>query len=145
MNEYFLYYLPMFKPYTMLLHFIRKEETENWSIPLDEMIRFTRQLSQTAEQLWFECYVKPQKKEVLDYIPSGNTYTIKTLEDIAKLTEDQFEMMIDDLREWCNISKNVDKLKWLWLDVRSSDCMTWIDSWKYEATVKIGFEVSNKL
>ena len=41
----------------------------------------------------------------------GNTYTIKTLEDIAKLTEDQFEMMIDDLREWCNISKNVDKLK----------------------------------
>ena len=32
---------------------------------------------------------------------------LKTLEDLAKLTPEQFEMLIEDLRSWCNWRREI--------------------------------------
>jgi hypothetical protein len=47
----------------------------------------------------------------LDYQPTNETYNLKTLEDIAELTAAQFEMFIEDLRNWCNVQKSIEMMK----------------------------------
>lgn len=96
----FYNFIFMLKPHTMLLHVVKKEHTENGAIPLSDSIKMLNDFGKVAKKNGCECYIKAQKKEVLEYIPSGETYELKTLEDIAALTPDQFEMMIDDLRAW---------------------------------------------
>jgi len=51
--------------------------------------------------------MKGYPKEVLDYEPTGKTYEIKTVQDIAELSPDQFEMFIEDLRNWCNMERTI--------------------------------------
>ncbi len=96
----FYNFIFMLKPHTMLLHVVKKEHTENGAIPLSDSIKMLNDFGKVAKKHGCDCYIKAQKKEVLEYIPSGETYELKTLEDIAALTPDQFEMMIDDLRAW---------------------------------------------
>ena len=94
----------------------------------------TEWISKISKKFDFECYIKWEPKDTLDYIPTGNTYEIKTLEDIAKLTEDQFEMLIDDLRQWCNYKRAISNIaeslplseERIFIDqIRKSDSLLW--------------------
>ena len=58
-----------------------------------------------AEKYDFEALLKAYPKDVAGYEPTGKTYQLRTLEDIAELTPEQFEMFIDDLRNWCDVQR----------------------------------------
>lgn len=135
----------MLKPHTMLLHIVKKEHTENGAIPLGESIKMLNDFGKVAKKHGCECYIKGQKKEVLEYIPTGKTYEFKTLEDIAALTADQFEMMIEDLRSWASWRRGVKELQDLGIPASTPEGMTWIDSGLHEEKIEVTITGSNKL
>ena len=135
----------MLKPHTMLLHIVKKEHTENGAIPLGDSIKMMNDFWKVAKKHGCECYIKGQKKEVLEYIPTGKTYELKTLEDIAALTADQFEMMIEDLRAWASWRRGVKELQDLGIPASTGKGMTWIDSGLHEEKIEVTITGSNKL
>lgn len=86
--------------------------------------------------------MKGYPKEVLDYEPTGKTYEIKTVQDIAKLSPEQFEMFVEDLRNWCNMERTIKVFRDLGA-VTGPEGMTWIDTGLHETTVE--FSTSNKM
>lgn len=126
------------KKYKMLVEFIHQKETENWYIWLKESVWFMMDISKTAKKHWFDAFAKWQKKEVIDYIPSWKEIYIQTVEDVANLTPEQFEVFIDDLRQWCEFTRNVDSLKGiLWDAITQEKGMRWLDTWENEAKIEI--------
>lgn len=135
----------MLKKHKMLLELVAKKETPMGAISLSDSINLSKSFWKTAEKFWFECFMKGYPKEVLDYKPTGKTYKIKTLEDIAKLTPEQFEFLIEDLRNWCNLKRNLKAIEKLWIaKIKQENGMTWLDTWLHEAKVEANFQTSNK-
>jgi len=100
-----------------------------------------------AEKHGFDCYAKGYPAEKLEHEPTGKRYKIKTLEDIAKLTETQFEFFIDDLRHFCNLRRNLQALKDSELieDFGAKEGMTWIDDGLNAGKVQATIQTTNKL
>lgn len=134
----------MQKKFKMLIELVAQTETEHWAISVTESVKMMRAIWAVAKKHKFDCYAKWYPKEIIDYIPTGNTYEIKTVEDIAKLTAEQFEMFVEDLRGWCNLHREVQPLVDLWV-AQTSDSLTWLDTWLHEEKVTIEISTSNKL
>lgn len=82
----------------MMFECIAQEETEDGAIPLSTFTGILTDISKAVKKHKFTAYAKGYPKEVLDYVPTNKTYRIETVLDIAKLSAEQFEMFIDDLR-----------------------------------------------
>lgn len=93
----------------------------------------------------FDCYVKWYPKEKIDYEPTNKTFEIKTVENIAELDDKQFEFFIDDLRQWCNLHRQIKVTNDLVWDevIQSPQVMTWLDTGLND--VKLHFTTTNKL
>lgn len=137
----------MNKKFRILLELIYKKETPHGAIPISESIKIIKDFGNLAKKLNLDCYVKGNKKDVLDYKPTGKEYEIKTIDDIAeKLNEDQFEMLIEDLRQYCELKRNLKAVNEIFETeiVKSKDeGMIWIDSGLNEQ--KLNFETTNKI
>ena len=133
------------KKHKMLVEFVNKKETEHGSIGIKESVWIIKKIWDIAKKAWFECYMKGYPKDKLDYKPTGKTYEIETLEDIAELSESQFEFFIDDLRNWTNTHRAMNQLnKDIGMDiVGSSGSITWLDTGLN--STKVNIEVSSKL
>lgn len=129
----------------MLAEFVALKETEHWAIDLMASIKFMQDIAKLAKKHGFEAYAKAYPKEIVDYKPTGETIVIKTVEDIAKLTPDQFEMFIDDLRSFCRTMQAVDAINAMGIKTEHEQGMTWIDSGKHETTVETTLKFSNKI
>lgn len=126
------------KKFKLLVEFINQKETEGGFIWLRESVTLMKDISKTAKKNGFDAFAKWQKKEVIDYIPSWKEILLETVEDIANLTPEQFEIFVDDLRSWCEFTRWVDSLKSiLWDAVNQEKWMRWLDNWKQEAKVEI--------
>ena len=134
----------MKKKFKMLFEIVNKKETESWCIWLTESGKILKDISKITEKAGFDCYIKWYPKEKLDYVPTNKTIIIKTVEDIAKLNEKQFEFFIDDLRSWFNLTREIntinDIMPW---SVETNKWLTWLDTWLNEA--KINIKTSNKI
>jgi hypothetical protein len=133
------------KNHKILFELVRKEKTEHWAIDIIESVKIMKELSKFAEKQWYDWYIKWNKKEVLDYKPTHKTYQINTVEDIAELTPDQFEMIITDLRERCNIHRAVKALDWVFWSVSSPKWMVRLDTGLNEKIVQVTIKSTNKL
>lgn len=136
----------MKKKYKMLLELVRKQETEMGAIPIMESIKLAKDFWSLAKKSGYDCYLKWYPKEILDYKPTWKNYKIETVEDIAKLTAEQFELFIEDLRQFCNFQREANILnQWLWFDMiqKKENWFIWQDTWLNEA--KITAEISNKI
>lgn len=128
----------MLKKFKMLIELVNQTETEGGFIWLKESVTLMKDVSKMAKKNGFDAFAKWQKKEIIDYIPSGKEILIETVEDIAKLSPEQFEIFIDDLRSWCEFTRWVDSLKTLlWDAVKQEKWMIWLDNWKQEAKIEI--------
>lgn len=128
----------MLKKFKMLIELVNQTETEGGLIWLKESVTLMKDVSKMAKKNGFDAFAKWQKKEILDYIPSGKEILIETVEDIAKLSPEQFEIFIDDLRSWCEFTRWVDSLKTIFWDaVKQEKWMIWLDNWKQEAKIEI--------
>lgn len=126
----------------MLLEFVAKEKTEHWAIPIIQSVKFSQEISKIAKKFKFDCYTKAYPKWKLDYVPTGKTYQIKTIEDIAELTPEQYEFFIDDLRSYCNFMRETKAInEALWVDIIQSQerWFTWLDTGLHEAKVNATF------
>jgi hypothetical protein len=139
----------MKKNFKIILELIKKEETEYGAISIKESSAILDSFGKLAKKLGFECYVKGEKKEVLDYVPTGGKYELKTLRDVANLlTEEQFEMFIEDFRNFCKTTKNMNEIKKIFgdsIEITSGDGFLWVDSGKHEQRTEIKIETTNKL
>ncbi len=135
----------MLKKFKTLLEFVKKEETEHWTIWLLEHWKFAKEISKLAKKFWFDCYAKWYPEEKVDYVPTGEKILIKTVEDIAKLSPKQFEFFIEDLRSWCKYRKEVDNLQNLGIKVETTEWMIWLDTWLHEEKIEVQVSFSNKL
>lgn len=133
------------KKHKMLAEFVALKETEFWAIDIMRSVKFMQDLSKIAKKHWFEAYAKWYPKDVSDYVPTGDTIEVKTVEDIAQLSPEQFEMFIEDLRNWCNIQRGIVAMKNIWLDVSSTDWMIRLDTGLHEKKIDISMQVSNKI
>jgi len=126
------------------MELVAKKETEHWTIWLVESWKMMTAFSKLAEKLWFDIYIKWYPKEKVDYTPTNKTIEIKTVEDIAKLDEKQFEFFVDDLRSWCNLTREMNAINEImpW-SVKTSKWITWLDTWLNEA--KINITTTNKM
>lgn len=132
------------KKHKLLLEIVKKEETVDWAISILESINVTKEFWKLSKKLWYDCYLKWYPKEILDYQPTNKRYEIKTVEDIAELGEDQFEMFVEDLRSWCKLQKQVNELK-KHVEVKDKKWMVRLDTWLHEAQVKVEINTTNKL
>ena len=135
----------MLKKHKMLAEFVALNETEHGAIDLMASVKFMQDIAKLAKKHGFEAYAKGYPKEVLDYKPTGETIVIKTVEDIAKLTPEQFEMFVEDLRSWANFQRWLGILNDLGAEIKHEAGMIWIDSGEHKATIKATVEVSNKM
>jgi len=97
----------MLKKHKLMFECIAQEETENGAIPLLRFTGLLSAISKATKKFKFNCYSKAYPKEMNDYVPTNKVYKIKTVRDITKLTPDQFEMFIGDLREYCNTMRGL--------------------------------------
>ena len=135
----------MLKKYKMLIEVVAKKETENWAIGLRESGLFMKDIAKVTTKHKFDCYIKWYPKDKLEYEPTNKTFEIKTVEDIAELDEKQFEFFIDDLRQWCNLHRQIKVANDLvWADIiQGPQGITWLDTWLNET--KINFTTTNKM
>jgi hypothetical protein len=61
------------------------------------------------------------------------------------LTAAQFEMFIEDLRNWCNVQKSIEMMKKIWLGVSSEPWMIRLDTWLHEEKLEVTMNVTNKI
>lgn len=134
----------MMKKFKMLIELVAQTETENGSIGVTESVKMMRAIGDVAKKHKFDCYAKWYPKEVIDYIPTGKKYEIKTVEDIAMLTSEQFEMLIDDLRSYCNVMRDMKPLIDAGL-ASNNPWMTWLDTWLNTEEIKFQVNISNKM
>ena len=129
----------------MLFELVAQKETEHGAIDLMESIKIMKGIGSFAKKHWFDAYCKGYPKGILDYVPSGQTYQIKTVEDIARLTPNQFEMFLEDLRQFCATMQVVSTLNEMWIETQTNDWMTWIDDGDNQAKITVHAEITNKL
>ena len=120
----------MKKKFKEMFEFVKKEETESGAVGLREHGLFLQDVSKVAKKYGFDCYCKAYPKEKIDYVPTGKEYEIKTVEDIAKLTAEQFEFFIEDLRNFCNVQRELQAVDELLPGVikKESSGFTWLDT-----------------
>ena len=99
------------KNHRILVEFVSQKQTELWWISLSESGKIMTAIWKVAKDNNYDAFIKWNPKSVIDYKPTGETIEIKTVEDIAKLTPEQFEMFIEDLRSWCILKRWVDLFK----------------------------------
>ncbi len=135
----------MKKQYKMLLELVRKEATEMGAIPIMESIKLAKSFWSLAKKSGYDCYLKWYPKEKLDYTPTGKNYEIKTVEDIADLTAEQFEFFIDDLRSFCDVQRGLKAINEITGGIveKKDTGFIWLDTWLNEA--KISAEFTNKI
>lgn len=129
----------------MLFELIAKKETEQGAIDLLASVALMKEVWKTAEKHGFDAFVKWYPKDKADYVPTGNTYEIKTVEDIAALSPQQFEFFIDDLRQFCDTMRGVGVMKALWVKVETNVGMTWVDDGDNNAKVQYTVTTTNKV
>lgn len=95
----------------LTLELIAKNETDHGAIPLKQSVAMMKGFSQIAKKNAFDCYIKATPKSKLEYVPTGAKIHLETLEDIAQLTDAQFEFFVDDLRAWCQLTRGVMELE----------------------------------
>lgn len=134
------------KKHKMLIECVAKQATEHWGVWIMEFVKFSKEISKVCEKYWYDCFSKWYPADTVDYEPTGNTYYIKTVEDIAKLTPAQFEFFIEDLRNFCNIIRTASEISELapWSIIIDGG-MTWCDDWLNEGKITIQAETTNKL
>lgn len=133
------------KKHKMLAEFVALKETEHGAIDLMASVKFMQDLGKLAKKHGFEAYAKGYPKEVLDYKPTGENIVIKTVEDIAKLTPEQFEMFVEDLRNFCRTMQAVDVIHAMGMETKHEAGMIWIDSGEHKASIKATVDVTNKM
>jgi hypothetical protein len=134
----------MQKKFKMLIELVAQTETEHWAISVTDSVKLMRGVGAVAKKHKFDCYAKWYPKEVIDYIPTGNTYEIVTVEDIAKLTADQFEMFVEDLRGWCRLHREIQPLVDIGM-AKTFNAMNWLDTGLHEEKIKVEISISNKV
>ncbi len=119
------------KKYKILLEFIKKEKTKDGAVPVFEAVKFSKEIWKVAKKFWYDCFMKAYPKSKANYKPTNKEYKIKTVEDIVKLTPEQFEFFIDDLREYCKTERDIPLMKQIpWVvSVKSWEWFTWVDDW----------------
>lgn len=137
--------MPEKKQHRMMFEVIRKEPTEHWAISVTESVWIMKKISSLASKEWYECYLKSYPKGILGYEPTNKEYKIKTVEDIAKLSPEQFEMFLEDLRNWCDIQRWIDTLSSMWIDISNEEWMIRLDTGKHEEIIKVEANFTNKL
>ena len=135
----------MKKKHRMMVELIAQEETLLGGVDLSTISDLLEKVWSVAKKYKFDAYIKWYPKKVIDYKPTWKTYLIKTVEDIAKLTPNQFEMFIDDLRNFCLLMQDVELLNRMGIKTETNSWMTWIDDWFHLSEAKITTKVSNKL
>lgn len=136
----------MKKKFKELIEFVKKEETEHWAVWLREHWLFLQDLWKLAKKHWFDCFCKAYPKEKANYNPTNEKYHIKTVEDISKLTPEQFEMFVDDLRQYCQMWQWVRVVQDLtWCKVNQDEWFIWVDSWYNSADVTIQIKATNNI
>ena len=133
------------KKYKMLVEFIAKKATEDWAIDALKSISFMKAIWVIAKKYDFEALLKAYPKDVAGYEPTGKTYQLRTLEDIAKLTPEQFEMFIDDLRNWCDVQRWLGIISQLGAKIEQEPWMQRIDSGEHEAKISARIQITNKI
>lgn len=129
----------------MLFECVRKEPTEHWAITIQESAKLMHSINQAAKRIWYDCFLKWYPKDISNYTPTHNEYHLKTLEDIASLSPEQVEMFIEDLRNWCELTRAVNELKKLGIKAEQQEWMIRQDTWKHEANIQVQANISNKL
>lgn len=134
------------KNYKMLIELIAKKKTPMGAIGISESVKIMKDFGKLAEKHKFDCYAKGYPADKLEHEPTGKTYKIKTVEDVAKLTSTQFEFFIDDLRTFCDVMRNLQALQDVDLiKVKSKKGMDWIDDGLNQGNVEATIQTSNKL
>jgi uncharacterized alkaline shock family protein YloU len=134
----------MIKRHKILTEFVALKETEHWAIDLMISVKFMQDIAKIATKYWFGAYAKGYPKDVLEYVPTGKRIIIKTVEDIADLTPEQFDIFIEDLRVWTVHQRWLNIIK-KFVEVRSETGMIWIDNWEHKTTIKASVEISDKM
>lgn len=129
----------------MLVEFVAKEATEDWAIGAFRNINFMKAIWAIAKKYDFESLLKAYPKDVAGYEPTGKTYQLRTLEDIAQLSPEQFEMFIDDLRNWCDVQRWLGIISQLGAKIEQEPWMQWIDSGEHEAKITMQIKTTNKI
>ena len=141
------------------LEFKAKEETPGGAILLNDKIKIINGVAKLAKKLKFDCNLMGLPTEVINYEPSGETIKIEKLGDIVeKLSPEQFEMFMIDLRKWYSgglqskeMVENTEKRKGLeelfGIEIKAEemyqhnvlDGMTWLDTGenKTKTTVEV--------
>lgn len=133
------------KKYKMLVEFIAQEANEDWAIDALKSFRFMKAIWAIAKKYDFEALLKAYPKDVAGYEPTGKTYQLRTLEDIAELTPEQFEMFVDDLRNWCDVQRWLGIISQLGAKIEQETWMQWIDSGEHEAKITAKIQTTNKI
>lgn len=133
------------KKFRMLAEFVAKEETPHWGISITKSVHFMDDVSKVWKKHGFDVYAVWQKKEVIDYKPTNKTYRIEKVSDIADLTSEQFEMFVDDLRQWCEFKKIHKQAKEMGVNVAPITHFDWVDDWLNESRGTIEIKSTNKL
>jgi len=136
----------MLKKHKMMFECIAQEETENGAIPLLRFTGLLSAISKATKKFKFHCYAKAYPKEMNNYVPTNKVYKIKTVRDITKLTPEQFEMFIGDLREYCNTMRGLAIIKKLpGITVEETWGFDWIDSGLHTQEIKVDATIKNNI
>ena len=133
------------KKYKMLVEFIAQEANEDWAIDALKSFRFMKAIWAIAKKYDFEALLKAYPKDVAGYEPTGKTYQLRTLEDVAQLSPEQFEMFVDDLRNWCDMQRWLGIISQLGAKIEQEPWMQWIDSGEHEAKITARIQTTNKI
>ena len=133
------------KKYKMLVEFIAKKATEDWATDALKSISFMKAIWAIAKKSDFEAFLRAYPKDIAGYEPTGKTYHLKTLEDVAQLSPEQFEMFVDDLRNWCDMQRWLNVISTLGAKIEQEPWMQWIDSGEHEAKITARIQTTNKI
>jgi len=136
-----------------------KKETPGGAIPIDTSIGIIKGICKIGDKYKFDGRIIGLPKEVINYEPTNKTIQINKLSDIVeKLTPEQFEMFIIDLRQWvqagreykgmCDNKEAIDeltssigftvKINENWKKFKKG--MVWIDSGEHKVITKVEIE-----
>lgn len=81
-----------------------------------------------------------------DIVAQMFSYGDKKVRDIVKLTPQQFEFFIDDLREYCNIMRPVEAIGELpGVEVQDDGTFDWIDNGYHSSEIKVEANIKNNI
>ena len=135
------------KKFKMLLELVKKEETPMGAIGITESVNIMKAFGEMAETFNLDCYAKGYPASKLEYEPTGKSYEIKTIDDVAAmLSPEQFEFFVDDLRSYCTIRQNMTAIaKLTGAEIKTGEGMTWMDTGLNEAKTEVHIESTSKL